>query len=191
MSVVSRTRQRLADTAARMRTQSRKGSAALEFAMVAPVLFLMLFGMIECGLIYFGSSALQNATDDAGRMVRTGQAVGWTAAQFKTQICSEMSGLISSATCTANLQVDIRQYSSFSGASYPSVTNANGSINTSSLQFPSSLTACQVVLVRVFYPWQIITPLMQPLLENMPGGKYLMAAATAFRSEPYTAGSTC
>jgi Flp pilus assembly protein TadG len=191
MSVVSRTRQRLADTAARMRTQSRKGSAALEFAMVAPVLFLMLFGMIECGLIYFGSSALQNATDDAGRMVRTGQAVGWTAAQFKTQICSEMSGLISSATCTANLQVDIRQYSSFSGASYPSVTNANGSINTSSLQFPSSLTACQVVLVRVFYPWQIITPLMQPLLENMPSGKYLMAAATAFRSEPYTAGSTC
>jgi Flp pilus assembly protein TadG len=191
MSVVFRIRQRLADTAARMRAQSRRGSAALEFAMVAPVLFLMLFGMIECGVIYFGSSALQNATDDAGRLVRTGQAVGWTAAQFKTQICSEMSGLISSATCTSNLQVDIRQYSSFSGASYPSITNANGSINTSSLQFPSSLTACQVVLVRAFYPWQIMTPLMQPLLENMPGGQYLMAAATAFRSEPYTAGSTC
>ncbi len=175
----------------RMRAQSRNGSAAIEFALVAPVLFLMLFGMIECGVIYFGTSALQNATDDAGRLVRTGQAVGWTASQFKTQICSEMTGLISAATCASNLQVDMRQYSSFSGASYPSVTNANGSINASSLQFPSSMTACQVVLVRAFYPWTIMTPLMQPLLENMPSGQYLMTAATAFRSEPYTSGSTC
>jgi Flp pilus assembly protein TadG len=159
--------------------------------MVAPVLFLMLFGMIECGVIYFGASALQNATDDAGRLVRTGQAAGWTLSQFKTQICSEMSGLISAATCTSNLQLDMRQYSSFTGASYPAVTNANGSINTTSLSYPSSLQACQVVLLRTFYPWTIITPLMQPLLQNMPSGQYLMTSATAFRSEPYTAGSTC
>jgi Flp pilus assembly protein TadG len=184
-------RSRITDTVRRMRADSRKGSAAIEFAMVAPVLFVMLFGMIECGVIYFGTSALQNATDDAGRLVRTGQAVGWTAAQFKAQICSEMSGLLSTTTCTSNLQIDIRQYSSFSGASYPSITNANGSINTSDLAFPSAFSACQVVLVRAFYPWQVMTPLMQPLLENMPGGEYLMTAATAFRSEPYTSGSTC
>lgn len=145
--------------------------------MVAPVLFLMFFGLIECGVIYFGTSALQNATDDAGRMVRTAQAAGWTAAQFKTQICSETSGLLSTSTCNANLLVDMRQYTSFSGASYPSVTNPNGSINTNSLQFPGTLTACQVVLVRAFYPWSIMTPLMQPLLENMPNGQYLMSAA--------------
>ena len=191
MNVVSRIQQKLSRTRARMRAQSRNGSAALEFAMLAPVLFLMLFGMIECGVIYFGSSALQNATDDAGRMVRTGQAVGWTVAQFKSQVCSEMTGFISSSSCNANIQVDIRQYSSFSGASYPSITNSNGSINSSALQYPSSLTACQVVLVRAFYPWQVITPLMQPLLQNMPNGQYLMTAATAFRSEPYTAGSSC
>jgi Flp pilus assembly protein TadG len=191
MSLRSRIKESYSSTRARMRAQSRRGSAAIEFAMVAPVLFLMLFGIIECGVIYFGTSALQNATDDAGRMVRTGQAVGWTVAQFKTQICSEMSGLLSTATCTTNLQVDLRQYSSFSGASYPSVTNANGSINNSALSFPSSLAACQVVLVRAFYPWSIMTPLMQPLLQNMPNGQYLMAAATAFRSEPYTAGSSC
>ena len=174
-----------------MRADARKGSAALEFALVAPVLFLMLFGMIECGVIYFGTSALQNATDDAGRLVRTGEAAGWSEAQFKAQICSEMSGLISAATCTSNLQIDMRQYSSFTGASYPGVTNANGSIDTGDLSYPSTLQACQVVLLRTFYPWSIITPLMQPLLENMPNGQYLMTAASAFRSEPYTAGSTC
>jgi Flp pilus assembly protein TadG len=175
----------------RMRADARKGSAAIEFALVGPVLFLMLFGMIECGVIFFGSSALENSTDDAGRLVRTGQASNWTVAQFKTQICSEMSGLIDTTTCTNNLLVDVREFSDFSGASYPSVTNPDGSINTSDLSYPTSFTACQVVLIRAFYPWSIMTPLMQPLLQNMPNGRYLMSAATAFRSEPFTAGSSC
>jgi Flp pilus assembly protein TadG len=175
----------------RMQARSRSGSAAIEFALVAPVLFLMLFGIIECGVIYFGTSALQNATDDAGRLVRTGQAVGWTEDQFKTQICSEMSGLLSTATCKTNLQIDMREYSSFSDATYPSLTNPNGSLNTDSMEYSSSIGACQVVLLRAFYPWTIMTPLMSPLLENMPGGQYLMSAATAFRSEPFSSGSTC
>jgi Flp pilus assembly protein TadG len=176
---------------ARMRARSRAGSAAIEFAMVAPVFFLFIFGTIETGVIYFAGTALQNATDDAARMVRTGQAVGMTQAQFKSQICGELSGLISATTCTTNLQIDIRQYNTFSAASYPSVTNANGSLATGSMQYPATLSPCEVVLVRSFYPWSIITPLMQPLLENMPNGQYLLAAAAAFRSEPYTSGAAC
>jgi Flp pilus assembly protein TadG len=176
---------------ARMRARSRAGTAAIEFAMVAPVFFLFIFGTIETGVIYFAGTALQNATDDAARMVRTGQAVGMTAAQFKSQICGEVSGLISATTCSTNLQIDIRQFSTFSAASYPSVTNANGSLNTGAMQYPATLEPCEVVLVRAFYPWSIITPLMQPLLENMPNGQYLLSAAAAFRSEPYTSSSTC
>jgi Flp pilus assembly protein TadG len=176
---------------ARMRARSRAGTAAIEFAMIAPVFFLFIFGTIETGVIYFAGTALQNATDDAARMVRTGQAVGMSEAQFKSQICGEISGLISASTCTANLQIDIRQYATFSTASYPTVTNGDGSLNTSQMQYPSTLSPCEVVLVRAFYPWSIITPLMQPLLENMPNGQYLLAAAAAFRSEPYTSSSTC
>jgi Flp pilus assembly protein TadG len=175
----------------RMRARSRAGSAAIEFAMVAPVFFLFIFGTIESGIIYFAGTALQNATDDAARMVRTGQASGMTAAQFKSQICGEISGLIGAATCTANLQIDIRQFSNFATASYPSVTNANGSLNTAAMTYPATLQPCEVVLVRAFYPWSIISPRMQPLLQNMPNGQYLLAAAAAFRSEPYTSGATC
>jgi Flp pilus assembly protein TadG len=177
--------------ARRMRGRGRAGSAAIEFAMIAPVFFLFLFGTIESGVIYFAGTALQNATDDAARMVRTGQAVGMSVAQFKSQICGEIVGLISASNCSANLQVDIRQYASFSGASYPSVTNSNGSLNTSDMQYPSSLAPCQVVLVRAFYPWNIMTPLMTPLLENAPNGQYVLTAAAAFRSEPYTSGAAC
>ncbi len=174
-----------------MRARSRSGSAAIEFAIIAPVLFLFLFGTIETGVIYFFGTTLQNATDDAARLVRTGEAAGFTVSQFKTQICSEMSGFVSSGQCSSNLQVDVRQYSDFSTASYPSVTNANGSLNSAAMTYPGALAPCEVVLVRAFYPWSIMTPLMQPLLQNMPNGQYLMTAAAAFRSEPYTSSSTC
>jgi len=129
--------------------------------------------------------------EPAARLVRTGQANGMTAAQFKTQICGEISGIISTGNCNANLQVDMRQFSDFSSASYPTVTNNDGSLNSGAMQYPGSLTPCQVVLVRAFYPWQIMTPLMTPLLQNMPNGQYLLSAAAAFRSEPYTSNATC
>jgi Flp pilus assembly protein TadG len=182
---------RLRRTRARMRARSRSGSAAVEFAIIAPVLFLFLFGTIETGVIYFAGTALQNATDDAARQVRTGEATGLTAAQFKALICGEISGIISTTQCTSNLQVDLRQYTDFSTANYPTVTNANGSLNTGAMSYPASLSPCQVVLVRAFYPWSIMTPLMQPLLQNMPNGQYLLSAAAAFRSEPYTSSATC
>ena len=174
-----------------MRIRARSGSAAIEFAMIAPVLFLFLFGIIETGVIFFASSALQNATDDVARLVRTGQITGpLTAADLRTRICAEVNGLISATNCQANLQIDLHSYSGFSGNSYTSVVKADGSIDMSKLSVDAT-TACTVVLMRSLYPWKIMTPMMAPLLQNMPGGKYLIASAAAFRTEPFVGGSSC
>ncbi|AVA24572.1 TadE family protein [Rhizobium sp. NXC24] len=40
--------------------QSRSGASAVEFALVAPVFFLMLFGMIELGRLLWTSHALHD-----------------------------------------------------------------------------------------------------------------------------------
>jgi Flp pilus assembly protein TadG len=182
---------KLSRVRARMRKEARSGSAAIEFAFVAPVLFLFLLGIIETGVLFFASSALQNATDDTARLIRTGQLSGTiTASVLKSNICSEVVGLISTTDCNNNLQIDLRSYSGFSGAGYPSVVNANGSLNTSSMAVQAT-GSCQVVLMRSFYPWTIMTPMMAPLLENMPSGKFLLTGAAAFRTEPYVSGTTC
>lgn len=174
-----------------MRRDSRSGSAAIEFAIVAPVLFLFLFGIIETGVLFFASASLQNATDDTARLIRTGQLTGtMTASTLKSYICNEISGLISASKCTANLQVDVRAFSSFSSASYPSVTKPDGTVDTSQLTVQST-DSCDVVLIRSFYPWTIMTPLMTPLLENTANGEYLLSAAAAFRAEPYVSGTSC
>jgi Flp pilus assembly protein TadG len=180
---------RLVRAARRMGTS---GAAAVEFAIIAPFLFLFLFGIIETGVIFFAQSTLQNAADDAARLVRTGQAQAqnMTQAQFVARICGEMSGLISTSTCTSNLQVDMESFSNFTTANYNNVLNQNGSLNDQQMQY-STGGACDVVLVRAFYPWSIMTPLMAPLLQNLPNGQYLLAAAESFRNEPYASGSSC
>ena len=108
-----------------MRGASRSGSAAIEFAMIAPVLFLFMFGIIETGVIFFANSALEKSIDDAARQIRTGQVTGpVTPTQLRTLVCAGMTGLMSASTCTGNLQVDMRAYPNFSSANFPNVMNA-------------------------------------------------------------------
>ncbi|HEY6577882.1 MAG TPA: TadE/TadG family type IV pilus assembly protein [Rhizomicrobium sp.] len=171
---------------------ARAGSAAIEFALVMPILALFLFGLIETGVIYFFSSTLTNAANDTARMVRTGQVQtqDMTRSQYIAQICSQMTGIVSATSCNSNLQVDMESFSSFTNANYTNVVNSDGSLNIGAMQFVAG-DSCDTVLVRAFYPWSIMTPFMSKLLANMPNGQYLMTSAAAFRNEPYVAGSTC
>ena len=175
----------------RWRADGEKGSAAIEFAMVAPVFFVFLFGIIETGVIFFGTAMLQNATDDTARQIRTGTLTGkLTQSQLVNNICQEVTGLISKDSCITNLKVDLRSYSSFGSSSYPSVADSNGMIDPSKLKVDPAAD-CSVVLLRSFYPWKILTPLMSPLLQNTTTGFYMLFSSSAFRTEPYSAGSAC
>jgi fumarylacetoacetase len=59
-----------------------RGSAAVEFALVAPVFFALLFAIIETAI--FASQALETMTQESARMILTGQAqtASLTQAQF-------------------------------------------------------------------------------------------------------------
>jgi Flp pilus assembly protein TadG len=181
----------------RLSTDSTKGSAAIEFAMVAPVFFLLLMGTIEAGLIFFAQSALQNAVNDAARLVRTGQTtcftgsgstcVAMTQAQFRTQICNEVGTLLSDCT-GSSLQFDVTPYSAGFGAASNS-SPLDSSNNLPTLTNFVTGNACEVVLVRAFYKWPVFTPMLNFFLANMAGSYHLLATATAFRNEPFTSGA--
>jgi Flp pilus assembly protein TadG len=168
------------------------GSAAIQFGIIAPVFLLFLFGIIETGVLFFAQGSLQNAAADVARMVRTGQAQtnGMSQAQYVANVCNEMTGLIGGSTCIDNLRIDMRAFQTFASANYTAVVNDDGSIDNNKLQFTVG-GACDIVVVRAFYPWTIMTPLMAHLLQNMPNGQYLMTSAQAFRNEPYAGGSSC
>ena len=191
MSVVTkrwraRMRERLRQVARRMRAAARSGSAAIEFAFIAPVFFLLLMGTMEVGIMFFAQFTLQNATNDAARLIRTGQVVsaGTTAAQFRTTVCNEISPVLA---CDGNLQIDVESFSAFGTASYPAALTGTNTLNPALNNF-SPGGVCSVVLVRTFYTWTVVTPVLTPFMVNMANNMHLLTATAAFRNEPYTTG---
>jgi Flp pilus assembly protein TadG len=166
-------------------SRGRGGSTAVEFAMLAVPFLGLLFGIVELGMIYLVSTTLDNATTDAARQIRTGQlqlAGGATATSFSTVVCNEMSWL--GSNCSANLSVDVRTFTTFASTSIPEPIT-NGQFTSSSLQFQMGGPG-DIVLVRTYYPWQLVVPFLDGSVANLSNGKMLIQSATTFRNEPYS-----
>lgn len=81
-------RQRLRSWVA-VRAQARSGSAAIEFAVIAPICLALAFVVIFLGKIYFDTETLQAAVERAGRMIAVTQNV--TQSQLQTAIQSSLA----------------------------------------------------------------------------------------------------
>ncbi|MBR1222100.1 pilus assembly protein [Bradyrhizobium sp. U87765 SZCCT0131] len=173
---------------------SRRASAAVEFALIAPWFLALLFAIIEIALVFFAGQMLETATQDSARLIMTGQAQtatggGYTQAQFKTQVCNRLAIMFD---CQNKLALDVRSYPCFSQVATPqSPIDNTGNLRTD-FQFNMG-TPASVVVVRVFYPWRLFVTGLGFNVANMTGGQYLLQASAAFRNEPYaqTASSSC
>ena len=54
------------------RARATRGSSAIEFALIAPVFFLLLAGVIDLGRLFFVQMTLQDALRQAARFASTG-----------------------------------------------------------------------------------------------------------------------
>src|SRR6266571_791374 len=108
--------------------RNRRGSAAVEFALVAPVFFALLFAIIETALVFFASQVLETVTQNSARMIMTGQAqtAAYTQAQFATYVCNQVPALF---TC-GNISIDVQSYPAFSSVAINSqIDGTNNFIN--------------------------------------------------------------
>lgn len=160
-----------------------KGSVAVEFALTAIPFFTLLFAIMEAGIIFFATATLDQSVNDAGRLIRTGQAqtASMTKSQLTTAICNNVVLL---SSCTTNLKLDVRVYTNFTSVAFPSVQDSTGAVKDSSLAF-SLGNAGDIVLVRAFYVWSIMSPFSTGLANNTSGTR-LIQSSVAFRNEPYT-----
>lgn len=75
----------------------KQGAAAVEFAVVLPLLVLLLFGMIECGLLFYNKQVVVNASREAVRAGITGAEnimVQQIAAAYCAQRLIDASGIV-------------------------------------------------------------------------------------------------
>jgi Flp pilus assembly protein TadG len=162
--------------------RAQEGVSAIEFAFVAAPFFFLLYAIIDVSLIFFASTTLENGLVAAARQIRTGQAqaANMTAAQFRTLVCNQISMLLG---CDARLGLDVRKFTGFGNVVLPAGLDESGNL-TGNLSFDPG-TAGDVVVVRAFYTWPMLTPTVGATFVNMAGGHRLLEASIAFRNEPF------
>ena len=163
--------------------RNRKASAAVEFALVAPVFFALLFAIIETALTFFASQILETVAQQSARQIMTGQsqAANNTAATFITNVvCSQAQPVLNCNNISVDVESDASQFSNLS-TTYP-VTN--GGFDPTKLKFNPG-GSCNVVTVTLYYPWQLFVTGLGYNISNLKGNIRLLSATAAFRNEPY------
>lgn len=175
--------------------RARRGATAVEFAIIGIPLMMLTFGVLELALILLVTATLDSATDFATRNIRTGRFQATHPNQTSEQqevskldfaklVCRNMSWL--KDRCEGKLIVDAETFDTFAGA--------GGSEPARPEDFDER-RACwstgnpeDIVLVRTYYEWPIITPLLKPIFHSAGHEGRLLSSARIFRNEPYNGG---
>jgi Flp pilus assembly protein TadG len=162
--------------------RNRGGSTVVEFALVAPIFFALLFAIIETALVFFASQVLETAVQDSARLIMTGQAqnAATTQAQFKTDVCSRITVMFD---CAGGIYVDVQSYPSFSSVNVSNPIDAGKNFTSPNNYNPGG--PGDIVVVRLFYQWPILVTRFGYDLTNLVGSKRLLVATAAFQNEPY------
>lgn len=162
--------------------RNRGGSAVVEFALVAPMFFALLFAIIETAFMFYASQVLETVTQDSARLIYTGQAQGsaLTQAQFKSNVCSRVAALFD---CVNGITVDVQSYSSFAAVNIADPIDAGKNFTNPNNYSPGA--AGDIVVVRLFYQWPILVTKFKYDISNLAGSKRLLTATAAFQNEPF------
>ena len=191
-------------TLARLRRFARAndGVVALEFAFLALPFLFMIFALLELALVFLLAASLDTAMERAARGIRTGGFQGANATAsipdqkkaFEDEVCAHMAWI--APACGASLKVDVQVFDEWSktNAAEPMiepVVDADGKVIGK--KFDPSKTVFSaggprsIVLVRGYYQWPMLTPLLSQAVVNLQGNKALITSTQTFRNEPYAA----
>lgn len=162
--------------------RNRRGSAAVEFALVAPIFFGLLFAIIELALVFFASQVLETVTQDSARQIMTGQAqtAAFTQAQFKNLVCSKITVMFD---CVNGISIDVQSYSAFGSVNIADPIDASRNFVPPNNYLPGG--PGDIVVVRIFYQWPLVVTGLGFNVANLSGSKRLLTATAAFQNEPY------
>jgi Flp pilus assembly protein TadG len=162
----------------------RDGATAVEFALIAVPFFWIMFAIAEIACISLVQTSLDAAVVETARTIRTGQAqaANQNAAAIKKAVCDYITKLMT-VDCRSNLFIDVRRYTDFDDVAMPNPVRG-GNVDPTRLAFQPG-AASEVVLVRSYYNWQLLTPLFGDFFSNLTPGRRLVVSTAMFRNEPF------
>jgi Flp pilus assembly protein TadG len=162
--------------------RNRKGSAAVEFALVAPLFFGVLFAIIELALVFFASQILETVTQDTARLIMTGQAqnAAYSQATFKDAVCAKLTVMFD---CVNGVSIDVQSYKAFSAVDVKDPIDSGKNFVPPNNYLPGGPS--DIVVVRLFYKWPLFITGLGFNVANIGNNQRLLTATAAFQNEPY------
>jgi Flp pilus assembly protein TadG len=146
--------------------RSRSGQSLVEFALVAPLFFLLVFGITDFGRLFFTQETLQFALREAGRYAVTGQ-----------HMANPLGGSLSRV---ASIKAIAQQKAI--GIDVSKITVSSDGVN----DFAGN--PGDTVVVSLTTNLKLITPMIGRFFG--PSQTYTFTVQTAFRNEPFDPGQT-
>ena len=166
----------------------KSGIAAVEFALVAPIFFALIFSLFETGWLMTRTALIDNAVAEVGRTIYTGAAVSdatISQASLKQQICDRTFVI---SDCLNNLTLEVTTITSL--ASIPQTgevcRDSNDAIPKPAATYNPGLSS-QISFVRVCISTKIFTPLLGVgmALPKNSHGRFEIVSTLAFVNEPF------
>lgn len=165
--------------------RDERGVTAIEFGVLALPFFTIILAIIQTATMFLASQVLDSAVEDAARRVRTGEAAGYSLADFRNYMCGYTFNLID---CSA-IQIKSEVISDFGSVSLnPTVQTCSSSTCTWSTTWQGfdPGTGRSIIQVSAYYRYPLIVVLPYFNLKNQPDNYRLISAIRVFRNEPYS-----
>jgi Flp pilus assembly pilin Flp len=178
--------------------RNQAGVTAVEFALISPIFFLLVVGIIQISLAMLAQNLMEGATFAASRMGKTGYvATGQTREATILSVLSQRAGMlldINKVTITSKV------YQQFSQVGQPepfidangngiwdpgeNYTDVNGNGQYDKDMGVAGLgNSAQVVVYTISYPWAVVPPMIARLMGT--AGVLNLTARTVVQNEPY------
>lgn len=190
--------------------RDQRGASIVEFAVVAPVFFMLILGILEFGLFMFHKVVIESITMQVGREASLNTSSGYSGctggndryAYIRCYVREKSAFLINGDQTQVNirtvaeggtrvpdicLSVDPPSSTPATCARYEEV---NGIPNYQGIATNNNVGgAGELVEVRVSYPWQILIPFLDQFIgstqqDGTRTGVVMITSSTVFRNEP-------
>lgn len=175
-------------TLRRLLMKDRRGSVAIEFAMLIIPFSLLTFAILESCISFAASQLLANATDNVARQLRTGQLKQADISRevIFDRLCDQIQIIVSSGC--PGLKFDLREVPNFQTAADLKIVftgpEQSRELAESNFTYSPGRSMTRNTL-RVFYEWPVITNFISSSLANLAGGKILHYASVTWQNEPF------
>lgn len=164
--------------------RDRRGSAAVEFAFIAPMFFGLLFAIFEIILTFIAGTVLENGLQQSARKMFTHQAADTNMSldDFTKDLCGRVSVLLN----CSGLRVNVSVTAPGAAITILNPIDKDGKfVDSFAYKNPQPQ---DTVVVSAFYQWPLFVTQLGFSIANIDAGtangKYLLASTAAFRVEP-------